>query len=280
MTFPLSFLLRYAQELYAFYKTVNKHRKWKPGYSEVNGNISGFPGFYQGKKISVLSAAVGVTMKIRLRLLTYKSGVTYSDPPKSCCRLLGNHFLPRLVECMATSCLGSQGCLSYSSPDPHGTILQDSLGSLHSSVLLYGGTLSPRKGLWGSVSVGQPMLLRSNTFCSVASFSARAKHSVVSNAPTKEPPLEYSLQKPSYLDEHCSIISLKNRSKQTEEPEKLCLLTTDITYSSSISPIHQGKPAFMKLVLKFFLLQQRNSKQVSRTWLEMPDKVYLIIFLL
>lgn len=81
----------------------------------------------------------------------YKSGVTYSDPPKSCCRLLGNHFLPCLVECMATSCLGSQGCLSYSSPDPHGTILQDSLGSLHSSVLLYGGSLSPHKGLWGSV---------------------------------------------------------------------------------------------------------------------------------
>lgn len=76
-TLSLSFLLRYAQELYAFYKTVNKDRKWKPGPSEVSGNTSEFPGFYQKKKKSVLSKAVGLRSKITLRYSAYHSGIVF-----------------------------------------------------------------------------------------------------------------------------------------------------------------------------------------------------------
>lgn len=49
-TLSLSSLLRYVQDLYAFYKTVNKDRKLKPGPSEVSGNTSEFPAFSQKKK--------------------------------------------------------------------------------------------------------------------------------------------------------------------------------------------------------------------------------------
>lgn len=76
-TLSLSFLLRHVQKLYAFYKTVNKDRKWKLVSSKVSCNTSEFPGFYQGKKISILSKAVGRRSKITLRYLAYNSGVMF-----------------------------------------------------------------------------------------------------------------------------------------------------------------------------------------------------------
>lgn len=172
---------------------------------------------------------------------------------------------------MATSCLGSQGCFileQHRSPWHHPPGLPRELSQFQ---LLCGGSLSPGQGLWGSVSVGQPMLLRSSS-------SSRTKYLVVSNAPTQEPPLDYSLQKPSYLNEHCSLTSLKKRNKQTEEPEKLRLLTTTISYSS-------GKDSFYEVSFKVLFTSaekfQASFQDMARNaWQSLLDHLFTINALL
>lgn len=126
MTFSLSFLSRYAQELYAFYKTVNEHRKWKPGLSEVSGNTSEFSGFYQGKKkINVLSKAVGVTSKITLRLLLYKSGITFKRTIPRIQLLALSFYESRWKPLYVPSCKhGYPGCCHHLSGRPELFVLK------------------------------------------------------------------------------------------------------------------------------------------------------------